>query len=148
MPNVPTFRNRGEFTRFLRDQGFAEGDIAKIEVWLDRGDTALIYQNEDLGHPELGALQIVSYGSDEAQLPAASFLQPPQSLPDIGPAINWRFCLSGGFTDVDQARARVQAWLDTYAREATGEGNRLASSYASAPLLATDLATLVAATRS
>jgi hypothetical protein len=64
--------------------------LAQIQGWLDRGDGAAIYENHDLGHPELGMPKITSYGSPRAQLETD---EPPTTLPDIGGAINWRFQL-------------------------------------------------------
>ena len=68
----------------------ADGAWAKIQRWLDRGDGAAVYENHDLGHPEVGAPQIASYGSAWAQLEVET---PPERLPDIGGAINWRYSL-------------------------------------------------------
>lgn len=62
----------------------------KIGVWLDRGDGVAVYENHDLGHPEIGKQQIVSFGSPAAQLEVD---EPPTTLPDIGGAINWRYQL-------------------------------------------------------
>lgn len=66
--------------------------VAVVDRWLDRGDGAAVYQNHDLGHPELGQTKIVSYGSEAAQLECAA---PPVRLPDIGGEINWRYMLVG-----------------------------------------------------
>lgn len=63
-----------------------------------RGDLIAVYRNEDMGHPDLGLLQITSYGSTACQLERAQFPDgPPSTLPDIGGAINWRFQLMGVF---------------------------------------------------
>jgi hypothetical protein len=68
--------------------------IDKMNVWLKRGDGIAIYQNHDLGHPMLGHRQIVSYGSEHAQLEVD---EPPYRLPDIGNQINWRYVLVGTY---------------------------------------------------
>lgn len=61
----------------------------------ERGDTLVAYQNQELGHPDLGQFQFVSFGSAAAQLERAQFGEtPPRFMPDIGSAINWRYCLS------------------------------------------------------
>lgn len=61
-----------------------------VERWLGRGDGIAVYENQELGHPELGHKQFVSYGSSAAQLETD---EPPTILPDIGGRINWRYCL-------------------------------------------------------
>lgn len=64
--------------------------LGMIDAWMKRGDGAAIYENQDLGHPDLGSCKIVSYGSPRAQLETP---EPPTRLPDIGGAINWRYTL-------------------------------------------------------
>lgn len=66
--------------------------VRLVQRWLDRGDGAAIYENRELGHPELGMCKIVSFGSPSAQLETGS---PPVTLPDGLPAgaINWRYQL-------------------------------------------------------
>lgn len=65
----------------------------------DRGDGLAVYVNQDLGHPELGDWQVVSYGSEASQLPvepedgSGSLSMPPTTLPDMGGRINWRYQL-------------------------------------------------------
>lgn len=66
--------------------------FVQINRWLGRGDGAAVYTNEDFGHPDLGQIQIVSFGSGAAQL---EMDVPPETLPDIGGVINWRYRLSG-----------------------------------------------------
>lgn len=75
-----------------------------------RGDGVAVYENSELGHPELGQWQILSYGGEEAQLETredwgegdlsaspdhfvhgADTLR--RTLPDIGGRINWRYTL-------------------------------------------------------
>ena len=68
----------------------APGVIAQVEGWIARGDGAALYENHDLGHPQLGMPKIASFGSSMAQLETD---EPPQTLPDIGGEINWRFQL-------------------------------------------------------
>lgn len=77
---------------------FAEAEITFEQVtvmtrWLGRGDGIAVYQNQDMGHRDLGLLQFLSYGSPAAQLEG----EPPTRLPDIGGAINWRYTLVGTF---------------------------------------------------
>lgn len=64
--------------------------VDRVNVWLGRGDGLAVYQNQDMSHPALGEIQLVSYGSPAAQLETDD---PPTRLPDIGRAINWRYQL-------------------------------------------------------
>lgn len=66
-----------------------------ISGWLDRGDEILVYQNAELGHPEAGHVQMVSYGSRFASLPKHTYERPPTTLPDFPGKINWRYQLIG-----------------------------------------------------
>lgn len=77
----------------------------------ERGDGVAVYENADLGHPDLGQWQIVSYGGLDAQLETREDygqteeeLATPDyfhvgddvlrtTLPDIGGRINWRYTL-------------------------------------------------------
>lgn len=81
--------------QLTRDEVLALVDPAShhlIERWLARGDGVAVYENQDMGSPGLGEQQFVSFGSDAAQLETDD---PPERLPDIGNAINWRFTLVG-----------------------------------------------------
>jgi len=69
-----------------------------IEKWLERGDGVAVYRNMDLGHPEVGRVQAVSFGSPAAQLETND---PPETMPDIGGAINWRYQLIGIYREGD-----------------------------------------------
>jgi hypothetical protein len=68
------------------------GHHATVQRWLDRGDGVAVYENKDLGHPDLGHRKFASYGSPAAQLEAE---EAPERLPDIGGQINWRYALVG-----------------------------------------------------
>jgi len=68
--------------------------MEQIGRWLARGDGAAVYENHDLGHPQVGMPKIVSYGSGDAQLETD---EPPSQLPDIGGLIGWRFALVATF---------------------------------------------------
>lgn len=65
-----------------------------VNRWLERGDGIAVYQNQDFGSPQLGEKKYVSFGSTAAQLETE---EPPQRLPDIGGAINWRYWLVGTY---------------------------------------------------
>lgn len=69
---------------------FPKMALDMIDEWVQRGDGCAIYRNEDLGHPEQGQLKFLSFGGPSAQLEQA---EPPQTLPDIGDEINWRYQL-------------------------------------------------------
>jgi hypothetical protein len=64
----------------------------QVNKWLERGDGIAVYENHDFGSATMGHRQFVSYGSPSAMLEVDV---PPQRLPDIGNAINWRFQLIG-----------------------------------------------------
>lgn len=66
---------------------------AQVGVWLARGDGIAVYENQDLGHPDLGHRQFASFGSPEAMFPDA----PPERLPDFPGQINWRYSLVGTY---------------------------------------------------
>lgn len=60
-----------ELRHAIEDEYGAEGleaTILLVNRWLKRGDGAAVYQNQDLGHPELGRRQIMSYGSKTAMI--------------------------------------------------------------------------------
>jgi hypothetical protein len=65
-----------------------------VNMWLERGDGIAVFQNEDLGHRQLGHRKYVSFGSSHAQLTSP---EPPPTLPDIGGAVNWRYQLVGTY---------------------------------------------------
>lgn len=85
---------RDEFVALLTSRGYDGDAFALINRWLARGDGAAVYENHDLGHPEVGHVQITSYGSSAAQLETD---EPPSRLPDIGGQINWRYQLIGTY---------------------------------------------------
>lgn len=57
-----------------------------------RGDSLAVYENRDMGHPELGHLYFLSYGSPASQIKQGTA---PEVLPDIGGIIGWRYWLKG-----------------------------------------------------
>lgn len=92
---------RGEWIRAVRDLGVRA---------FSRGDGLAIYVNNDLGHPDIGQWQIMSFGSEDSQLETRQvdtttkreYLRGtyiygndllPMTLPDIGGRINWRYQL-------------------------------------------------------
>lgn len=68
--------------------------FAQVNGWRARGDGAAVYENHDLGHPDLGDQRIVSFGSAAAMIESD---EPPERLPDIGGTINWRYVLVGTY---------------------------------------------------
>lgn len=73
----------------------AESVLSRVNSWISRGDNVLVYENRDLGHPHIGDHIYVSYGGVNAQIERSQFPEPPQSLPDIGGIIGWRYQLVG-----------------------------------------------------
>lgn len=68
--------------------------VRQMNGWLQRGDGIAVYENQDLGHPEVGDKRFVSFGSEAAQLETDT---PPQQLPDTTKSINWRYVLIGTY---------------------------------------------------
>lgn len=89
--------DRESLRALLAERGFtpaaARLALSKAETWIERGDVALVYENTDLGHPEVGALKIVSHGGPAAQLEFEQYPTYPTTLPDIGNIIGWRYQL-------------------------------------------------------
>lgn len=65
---------------------------ATVRRWLARGDGVAVYQNTCLDSAAQGHYQLVSFGSEKAQLEVDV---PPTRMPDIGENINWRYTLQG-----------------------------------------------------
>lgn len=63
-----------------------------VNKWLRRGDGIAVYENHDLGHPNVGHRKFLSFGSPAATLGS---LDPPLRLPDTRTEINWRYQLVG-----------------------------------------------------
>jgi hypothetical protein len=77
-------------TSTFADDSFVDAVWDQINVWFERGDGIAIYENVDLGHYDLGHVKFASFGSPAAQLEVD---EPPQTLPDIGGQINYRYYL-------------------------------------------------------
>lgn len=76
-----------------------DGYRRQVDAFMDnvlgRGDSVLVYRNEDLGHPDLGDCRTLSYGSPAAYLEASQFQTPPTTMPDTPHQVNWRYQLIG-----------------------------------------------------
>lgn len=73
--------------------GLSPAELGLVNQWLEDGKGVAIYENVDLGHPEIGHRQYVTFGTPKAQLAWTA----PERLPDIGDAINWRYMLVGTY---------------------------------------------------
>lgn len=91
---MPERLTREALDEILREEELPPQAFAWVERWLARGDGVAIYCNELLGDSQLGTRQIMSYGSPAAQLEVD---EPPETLPDIGQRINWRFRLEATY---------------------------------------------------
>jgi hypothetical protein len=80
------------------DPDFIDRSTKIIQGWIERGDGVAVYENQDLGSPDVGHKQFVSFGSEKAQLPGDI---PPDRLPDIGGAINFRYWLKGFYRNIE-----------------------------------------------
>lgn len=88
-----------EFTELCRTEGWTDSIEMQMRWW-DRGDGTAVYENQDLGHHDLGHKVCMSYGSWAAQLESET---PPERLPDglmphITGGINWRYQLLGVYS--------------------------------------------------
>lgn len=84
----PTEEDKAKYIGSLRDV------IAKINVWLARGDKLAVYENHDFGSRDMGQRKFVSYGSPQTLLEVP---EAPPILPDTGTQINWRYALIGTY---------------------------------------------------
>jgi hypothetical protein len=55
----------------------------------ERGGNWAAYQNQDLGHYDLGHMRFLKYG------PECTLKEPPQRYPDTSDCIGWRYVLVG-----------------------------------------------------
>jgi hypothetical protein len=67
--------------------------VGKLNAWLARGDGVAVYENHDLGHPELGRIVCLSFGSTGAVFEG----EPPSRMPDLPQLIGWRYQLVGTY---------------------------------------------------
>jgi hypothetical protein len=91
-----------EFRALLaeRYEDFAPEATVSINRWLARGDSVAVYENVDLGHPDLGDIRAVSFGSPAAMFETVTDpADLPERLPDNIPrgAINYRYYLQGTY---------------------------------------------------
>ena len=89
-----TIYSKTQIEELLAEVGPQDTVFPMLNRWLARGDGIAVYENVDLGHPEQGHKQFVSFGSPSAMLEAP---EAPHRLPDIGDAINWRYQLCGTY---------------------------------------------------
>lgn len=111
------------------DTAGRERALTTMNGWVERGDSVVVYENAELGHPNLGHKKIFSFGSGAAMF-EPQHLQchtcngplvfedeqyrhqapdidhdpipaPPQRLPDMGGDINWRYQLVGIYEEGD-----------------------------------------------
>lgn len=87
--------DRIEAVRLLADHQDTDEVNAFLDRVLARGDGAAIYENADLGHPDLGHKVILSFGGPDAQIENVEV--PPLPCPNIiGNAVlglAWRYWL-------------------------------------------------------
>lgn len=106
----------GDFLTKAREYAEKEFDGEEAHDWFRqvhalgqrahaRGDGVAVYVNNDLGHPEIGQWQVMSYGGPDSQLETRHKIwnsptfthgddNAPITLPDIGGRINWRYQLT------------------------------------------------------
>lgn len=65
--------------------------VDRITAMLDGGLKIAVYENNDLGHPDLGRKVFLSYGG-----PTSTWQEPPPFAPDTAEAgLGWRYLLAG-----------------------------------------------------
>lgn len=92
--------------RIIASREYQEALSNLVQRAHSRGDGVAVFVNNDLGHIDVGQIQVVSYGSDQAQLPTRHKGYPDgvqtfshgddvlsMVLPDIGGRINYRYLL-------------------------------------------------------
>lgn len=91
-----------ELFAFAAVQDFDDVALAKLRRMVDTigmrglGNSIAVYQNMDMGHPDLGMAQFVTVGphpDNQIVLDADGGQGAPTKMPDIGNAINWRYQL-------------------------------------------------------
>ncbi len=96
---VTTLRKWGGIDDSPEAVAWLDAVLNQMNGWLRRGDGIAVYENQDLGHPELGDKRFTSYGSSAAQLETFT---PPTILPDgVGGTVNWRYTLVGVYGGPD-----------------------------------------------
>lgn len=74
--------------------------IDQLHGWLAQGKGIAVYENADLGHPNVGEPKIVTFGpgTDTWLEGITDPIQLPQTLPDTTKEINWRYQLVGWYS--------------------------------------------------
>jgi hypothetical protein len=80
--------DRDTLLRFV-SENYKVGALDTVKTWLRRGDVVAVYENADLGSPNVGELKMCPY--DPGDLPGGV---PPKTMPDTG-TINWQYQLKG-----------------------------------------------------
>lgn len=120
-------------------EGFARDWLDSVEALVNRaharGDGVAVYVNVDLGHPDIGQWQVVSYGSEASQLETRKSKhfestretlrlfangedEIPLTLPDIGGRINWRYYLHAVVPASTEPKAANDPTTDCCGRDA------------------------------
>lgn len=67
--------------------GLNKQSLELVNQWLSDGRGVAVFENRDMGHPELGYRKYLSRASFKGEV--------PNILPDFGDSINWRYVLVG-----------------------------------------------------
>lgn len=82
-----------EFKRLTLAEADADEEVlAKLQDFLKAGHFIGVYENQDLGHPELGHKKFWA-GGNGFTVPSPDRF--PKCLPDTQTEINWRYWLQG-----------------------------------------------------
>jgi len=77
-------------------------DPDSLRYMKERGGTWAAYQNNDLGHPNLGHLKFLKVGS------GCTYESAPSKMPDTFTDINWRYT-HVGFVDLETGKIVPEA---------------------------------------
>ena len=72
-----------------RTEDFLAIDPEALATMRERGKGWAVYQNMDMGHPDLGRLQFLQYGE------GCTHVTPPSRCPDTHVGSGWRYCYIG-----------------------------------------------------
>lgn len=81
--------------RYVKGHWIARFPWERVNAWLARGDGIAVYQNADFDSSTFGDLQLLSFGSADAQLETDT---PPEQRPDgVSYGLGWRYRLRGTY---------------------------------------------------
>lgn len=78
-------------TALMVERGYTPSDfLGRFVQWIDRGDVVLIFENADLGHPDLGDVMAMPW-TETARPDMPSDGPLPPHAPDSSRGLGWRY---------------------------------------------------------